>query len=72
MNVLISLLLVAGLFVVGMFGPGVTPAWVFAVVIPYAAVTLFVVGLAIRVMGWAGVPVPSSFSGPWLGTPGRS
>ena len=58
MNVLISLLLVAGLFVVGMFGPGVTPAWVFAVALPYAAVTLFVVGLAIRVMGWAGVPVP--------------
>jgi len=75
MNVLISLLLVAGLFVVGMFGPGVTPGWVFAVALPYAALAIFVVGLAVRVMKWAGVPVPFRIpttcgqqkSLPWIG-----
>jgi [DsrC]-trisulfide reductase subunit M len=58
MNVLISLAVVACLFVVGMFGPVAAPAWIFAVALPYAALATLVVGVAVRVMRWAAVPVP--------------
>jgi nitrate reductase gamma subunit len=58
MNALISLLVVACLFIVGMFGAIVAPQWIFAVALPYAAVAVFVIGLTVRIMKWAGVPVP--------------
>jgi [DsrC]-trisulfide reductase subunit M len=58
MNALISLVLVAGLFVVGMIGGTSASPWIFAVALPYAALAVFVVGLVARVMRWAAVPVP--------------
>jgi nitrate reductase gamma subunit len=58
MNVLISLLVVACLLIVGMFGATIAPQWIFAVALPYVAVAVFAIGLAVRVMKWAGVPVP--------------
>jgi len=58
MSVLIPLVLVVGLFLVGMFGAGAGLQGVFGVAVPYLAVALFVGGLVYRVMSWAGVPVP--------------
>jgi nitrate reductase gamma subunit len=58
MNVSIAFALVAGLLGLGMFGAAAGLQTVFGVVLPYAAVTLFVVGLVWRVMAWARVPVP--------------
>ncbi len=59
MNVLISLVLVCGLFVLGFVG-GLLPmtGWLFCVLIPYAAVALFIGGTINRVLGWVRVPVP--------------
>jgi len=59
MKVLVSLVLVGGLFLLGMLG-GLIPGMgvVFGVVIPYLAAVLFLGGLVMRVMSWAKVPVP--------------
>jgi nitrate reductase gamma subunit len=58
MNALIPFLLVTGLFLTAMVGAASGLQWVFAVASPYAALVLFVAGLAYRVMSWANVPVP--------------
>ena len=58
MNVLIPLVVVAGLFLLGLLGAVPGLGWVFGVIVPYAAVVLFVVGLIRRVMGWANSAVP--------------
>ncbi|MHC4664314.1 MAG: sulfate reduction electron transfer complex DsrMKJOP subunit DsrM, partial [Planctomycetota bacterium] len=55
MNPLVSLALVAVLFLVGMFVAGVGPI---GIVFAYVAVALFLGGLIYRVLGWANVPVP--------------
>ena len=58
MSLLVPLVLVVGLFLLGLLGAGGRMGWVFGVVIPYAAVAIFFVGLVYRVLTWAKVPVP--------------
>ena len=58
MNVLLSLAVVCGLFVLGLLGAELGLEWILGVVLPYLAVALFVGGLVNRVLGWANVPVP--------------
>jgi nitrate reductase gamma subunit len=58
MKVVISLVAVAALFAVGLLGAAPGLGWVFAVVLPYAALALFLGGLVYRVLCWAKVPVP--------------
>ena len=57
-NVLVSLVAVGALFLLGLLGVVPGMGWVFGVVVPYFAVTLFLFGLIYRVMAWANVPVP--------------
>jgi nitrate reductase gamma subunit len=58
MNVLIALVAVVGLFLLGLLGGTPGMGWVYGVVLPYAALVLFVVGLIYRALSWANVPVP--------------
>ncbi|MGD2215224.1 MAG: sulfate reduction electron transfer complex DsrMKJOP subunit DsrM [Gemmatimonadales bacterium] len=58
MNVLIALVAVAGLFLLGLLGGSPGLGWVLGVVVPYAALLLFVFGVIYRVLSWANVPVP--------------
>ncbi len=58
MKVLLPLAVVAGLFIVGLIGASLGAAWILGVVLPYAAVAVFVGGMIYRVLGWANVPVP--------------
>ncbi|HUT11483.1 MAG TPA: sulfate reduction electron transfer complex DsrMKJOP subunit DsrM [Thermoguttaceae bacterium] len=58
MKVLVSLAIVGGLFALGLLGALPGMGWVFGVVIPYAALMLFLGGLIYRVASWANVPVP--------------
>jgi nitrate reductase gamma subunit len=75
MKAFIALALVVGLFVMGMLAPVAGLQWTAGVVLPYVAVTLFVVGVVAKVVGWARVPVPFRIpttcgqqrSLPWLG-----
>jgi nitrate reductase gamma subunit len=57
-NLLISVLAVAALFLIGMGGAYAGLTVLFGVVIPYVAIVLFLGGLLYRVIGWARVPVP--------------
>ncbi len=58
MTALIAATVVAGLFLIGLAGASLGFTWTFGVVLPYIAVTLFVVGLVWRILSWARVPVP--------------
>jgi nitrate reductase gamma subunit len=58
MKVLISLAVVAGLYLVGTLGAMGGLGWIFGVLIPYLAIALFIGGMIHRVMDWAKVPVP--------------
>ncbi len=58
MKVLISVVLVAGLFLAGLLGASLGLQWTLGVVLPYVAVSVFVVGLTVRVARWAASPVP--------------
>ncbi|HZD05833.1 MAG TPA: sulfate reduction electron transfer complex DsrMKJOP subunit DsrM, partial [Longimicrobiales bacterium] len=58
MKVLLPLVVVAGLFLLGLAGGAVGPHWLLGVALPYAAVAVFVAGLVWRVLGWARSPVP--------------
>ena len=58
MNVVVSLVIVGGLFLLGMLGTVPGMGWVFGVTLVYAAVVLFLGGMAYRVVSWARVPVP--------------
>ena len=58
MKVVLALVVVAGLFLLGFLGGGAGIGWLFGVVLPYLAGTLFLVGVVVRVLGWAKVPVP--------------
>ena len=58
MNVLVSLVAVAGLFALGLLGAVPWIGWIFYFVIPYLAVAIFLGGMVHRVMSWANVPVP--------------
>ena len=58
MNVMVGLVAVVGLFALGLLGGAPGMGWLFGVILPYAALVLFVGGLIYRVLGWANVPVP--------------
>jgi len=58
MNALISLIIVGGLFALGMVGATPGMGWIFGVAVPYAALAVFAGGLIARVLSWASVPVP--------------
>ena len=58
MHVLIALVAVAGLFIIGSLGAAPGVGWVFGVVLPYAALALFVGGLIYRIVSWTSAPVP--------------
>jgi nitrate reductase gamma subunit len=58
MRVLVSLIAVVGLLGLGLLGATAPLGWVFGVVIPYAAVAIFLGGLVYKVWTWANVPVP--------------
>jgi nitrate reductase gamma subunit len=59
MNTLYSLAAVLGLVVLALVGGSVTPLRpLFATVVPYAAIAVFLGGLTWRVIRWALVPVP--------------
>jgi nitrate reductase gamma subunit len=57
-NFLISLVAVTVLFLAAFFGAKAGLHVVFGVVVPYAALLLFVAGLIYRILGWAKIPVP--------------
>lgn len=70
-----SLCAVIGLVVLAVLGAGSAGmSWLFGVIIPYAALAIFVVGIVLRVLQWASVPVPfripttcgQGYSLPWL------
>lgn len=56
MNIWSSLLLIVILFVVALLG--VQSPLVFGVIIPYAAIAIFILGIIYRVIKWARSPVP--------------
>ena len=58
MTILVALGLVAGAFLAGLLGAAAGGQWIVGVAVPYLAVTVFVLGLVARVLGWARVPVP--------------
>lgn len=58
MNILLSLAVVGGLFLLGFLGTTPDTRWVFGVWIPYVALVMFFGGLIWRVLGWAKSPVP--------------
>jgi len=58
MKIALALVLVMGLFMLGTLGATPGLQWTFAVALPYLAVTIFLVGIVARVVGWARVPVP--------------
>ncbi len=59
MNVLFSLMAVGGLIALGYLGGQVAGLrFVFGVVVPYAAILVFIAGLVYKVIHWAKSPVP--------------
>jgi nitrate reductase gamma subunit len=56
MKIWSSLLLIAVLFLISLFG--VQNPLVFSVIIPYAALTIFILGIIYRIIKWARSPVP--------------
>jgi len=67
---LFAFLVVFVLFLVSWLGAAAGLGWLFGVVIPYAAVVVFVVGFARKVLSWAASPVP--FAIPTTAGQGRS
>jgi nitrate reductase gamma subunit len=57
MKVLISFIVVLALVLVAYLG-GTSAQFLFAIVIPYAAVTIFIAGMIFRVLKWGSSPVP--------------
>ena len=58
MNVIVSLVLVAVACLVAIAGSAANLGFVFGVIIPYAAIALFLGGLVYRIVLWARSPVP--------------
>ncbi len=58
MNVIISLVAVSVLAAAAYFGSGAGAGIVFGLVLPYVCFAIFVVGLIMKVVGWAKSPVP--------------
>ncbi len=61
MNVIISLVAVGALSLIAVLGVMIgLPKVLFAVVIPYLALLIFIVGFVLKIVKWAKVPVPFS------------
>ncbi|TAL67619.1 MAG: menaquinol oxidoreductase [Bacteroidetes bacterium] len=59
MGIWFSLVAVAALTLLGLIGANVSGLnYVFAVVIPYIAIVMFIVGIIVRIVRWASSPVP--------------
>lgn len=58
MNFWLAVLAVALLMVVPIAGTGLGLDGIFAVAIPYAALAIFLIGMIVKVLGWAATPVP--------------
>jgi len=58
MKVVLPLVAVCALFALGYLGGSVAPGWLVGAAVPYAAATVFLVGISYRVLLWARVPVP--------------
>jgi nitrate reductase gamma subunit len=58
MNALVSLVAVLGLILIAFLGAGAGLEVVFGVVLPYAAILIFLAGFVFRVVKWAKSPVP--------------
>jgi len=58
MKVLLPLVVVATLFGIALVGSAVGLDGVLGVAVPYAALAIFLVGMVVRVLQWANVPVP--------------
>jgi nitrate reductase gamma subunit len=58
MSIVVPLLAVSSLFLLGLLGGALGMSWIFGVVFPYVALTLFFGGLIYRVIVWANIPVP--------------
>ncbi|MGD2071410.1 MAG: menaquinol oxidoreductase, partial [Gemmatimonadota bacterium] len=58
MKIVTPFALVLGLLLVGMLGAAMGLEGLFGIVLPYAAVTVLVVGVVYRVVDWARSPVP--------------
>jgi nitrate reductase gamma subunit len=59
MKVLVSLVAVAVLFLAALIGvEALGLRWLFGAVIPYLAAAVFLVGVVVKVLGWARSPVP--------------
>jgi nitrate reductase gamma subunit len=57
-RVLVPLFAVVAIFLAALLGAGGQGRWAFGVVAPYAAAAVFLVGVVLRVVGWARSPVP--------------
>ena len=58
MRVLLPLVVVATLFGIGVVGGLVGLDWLLGVFVPYTALAVFLIGVVVRVLQWARVPVP--------------
>ncbi|MFC2172465.1 sulfate reduction electron transfer complex DsrMKJOP subunit DsrM [Acidobacteriota bacterium] len=58
MNALYAFLAVVALVLIALIGVGAGGNYVFAVILPYAAALIFIVGFIAKVIGWARTPVP--------------
>jgi len=58
MGVIISLIAVLILVLLAWVGAGVAEGFLFGVILPYAAIATFLVGVIYRVVYWARSPVP--------------
>jgi nitrate reductase gamma subunit len=55
----VSIIAVAALILIAFFGVGTAHLnYLFGVIIPYAAIAIFIVGIIYRVLKWATIPVP--------------
>jgi len=57
-----AFLAVLVLFLISFLGSAIGLNWLFGVVLPYAAVVIFMVGFIRRMLGWGKVPVPFSIA----------
>lgn len=59
MHLIVALILIAALIVIPLAGVGAAGLeWVFGVIIPYAAIAIFLAGVVYRILNWAKSPVP--------------
>ena len=59
MNILFSLFVILVLIITAIVGAGTLQLnYIFGVIIPYAAIAIFILGIVVRVLQWAKIPVP--------------